>query len=83
MLTLPHWACSDSPHITSIRERITAGRSGDPISADTLRKLLIDNQATIDEAVAAESGLLTHFEVSRGDHCPCIAVLICSRIYDW
>lgn len=54
----------DSPHVTSIRERISAGSSGEPVSAISLRKLLTDVQAIIDENVAAESGLLTHFEVS-------------------
>lgn len=53
-----------SPHVTSIRERITAGRSGSPISSNALSKLVTDLQATVDEAVAEESGLLTHFEVS-------------------
>lgn len=52
-----------SPHVTSIRERITAGKNEGPISANSLKKLMNDLQATIDEAIAEESGLLTHFEV--------------------
>ncbi|KAG0614845.1 hypothetical protein M758_6G208300, partial [Ceratodon purpureus] len=52
-----------SPHVTSIRERISAGNSGEPVSAISLRKLMTDVQAIIDEAVAAESSSPTHFEV--------------------
>lgn len=72
------WSCFRSPHIKSIRERITAGKSGEPITAEALQKLLKDVQATLDESVAAESGSLTHFEVSPGDYNPCSVILTSS-----
>ncbi|CAK9275710.1 unnamed protein product [Sphagnum jensenii] len=52
-----------SPHLTSIRERITAGKTGDPISDEMLLELFSNLRANLDKAIAAEPGTLTHFEV--------------------
>jgi folylpolyglutamate synthase/dihydropteroate synthase len=56
-----------SPHLTSIRERITAGQTGDPISDEMLVELFSNLHANLEKAIAAEPGTLTHFEVSPGD----------------
>ncbi|CAK9232102.1 unnamed protein product [Sphagnum troendelagicum] len=52
-----------SPHLTSIRERITAGKTGDPISDEMLVELFSNLHANLEKAIAAEPGTLTHFEV--------------------
>lgn len=57
-----------SPHLTSIRERITAGKTGDPISDEMLVELFSNLHANLEKAIAAEPGTLTHFEVSPGSH---------------
>ncbi|XP_078439408.1 folylpolyglutamate synthetase family protein isoform X2 [Wolffia australiana] len=52
-----------SPHVRTIRERMSLGRSGNYVSAKTLRNLFYDVKRIIDESVKSENGLLTHFEV--------------------
>ncbi|KAI5074185.1 hypothetical protein GOP47_0010146 [Adiantum capillus-veneris] len=52
-----------SPHIMSIHERIVAGKSEDPITPDAFQKLFEDNRKILEEAIAAEQGALTYFEV--------------------
>ncbi|KAJ7535952.1 hypothetical protein O6H91_12G051700 [Diphasiastrum complanatum] len=52
-----------SPHISSIRERIVAGKTGRPISAEALRDLLRAARGILDCAILKESGRLSHFEV--------------------
>uniref|UniRef100_A0A6N2ME49 Mur ligase C-terminal domain-containing protein n=1 Tax=Salix viminalis TaxID=40686 RepID=A0A6N2ME49_SALVM len=55
--------CYTSPHMMSIRERISLGQSGNPVSAKTLNKLFHMIKPKLDEAIQLENGSLTHFEV--------------------
>ncbi|GAB2221941.1 hypothetical protein Droror1_Dr00013137 [Drosera rotundifolia] len=55
--------CYTSPHFRSIRERMSLGRDGDPVSANVLSSLFNRIKKTLDEAVEAEHGHLSHFEV--------------------
>ncbi|GJN35560.1 hypothetical protein PR202_gb24348 [Eleusine coracana subsp. coracana] len=55
--------CYSSPHLLSIRERISIGNHGAPVSAGLLRDLFDDAKNTIDESIESENGALTHFEV--------------------
>lgn len=52
-----------SPHIQTIRERVSVGRSGDPVSVKTLNSLFQRIKKVLDQAVQFESGRLSHFEV--------------------
>lgn len=52
-----------SPHVQTIRERITLGISGEPVSAKTLSNHFQSIQTIIDHAVQLENHLLSHFEV--------------------
>ncbi|KAG0450745.1 hypothetical protein HPP92_026544 [Vanilla planifolia] len=55
--------CYTSPHLLSIRERISLGRNGDPVSADEIRNLFYDVKGILDLSIELEGGTLTHFEV--------------------
>ncbi|KAL7612096.1 dihydrofolate synthetase isoform X1 [Lactuca sativa] len=55
--------CYTSPHIKTIRERITLGRLGDPVSAKTVNSLFQRIKLVLDQAVQLEKGHLSHFEV--------------------
>ncbi|PRQ60339.1 putative dihydrofolate synthase [Rosa chinensis] len=55
--------CYTSPHIRTIRERITLGRSGEPVSAKALNSLFQENKETLDRAMKVENGYISHFEV--------------------
>ncbi|KAD7480492.1 hypothetical protein E3N88_03628 [Mikania micrantha] len=57
--------CYTSPHIKTIRERITLGKQqlGHPVSPKALSSLFQRIKATLDQAVQLEQGHLTHFEV--------------------
>ncbi|XVF53447.1 hypothetical protein PTKIN_Ptkin05aG0100100 [Pterospermum kingtungense] len=55
--------CYSSPHILSIRERMSVGRMGKPVSSKTLSCLFHRIKQRLDEAVVLENGCLTHFEV--------------------
>nr|XP_043631509.1 dihydrofolate synthetase-like [Erigeron canadensis]XP_043631510.1 dihydrofolate synthetase-like [Erigeron canadensis] len=55
--------CYTSPHIKTIRERITVGRLGDPVSASALNSLFQKIKVVLDQAVQIEMGHLSHFEV--------------------
>ncbi|CAN0891799.1 Dihydrofolate synthetase [Linum grandiflorum] len=55
--------CYTSPHIMSIRERMTIGKSSDPVSAKSLDRLFRKIKGRLDEAVRLENGCLTHFEI--------------------
>ncbi|XP_024441891.2 dihydrofolate synthetase isoform X2 [Populus trichocarpa] len=55
--------CYTSPHMMSIRERISLGQSGNPVSTKTLNKLFHMIKPKLDEAIQLENGSLTHFEV--------------------
>ncbi|KAI3720622.1 hypothetical protein L2E82_31613 [Cichorium intybus] len=55
--------CYTSPHIKTIRERITLGKLGDPVSAKTVDSLFQRIKLVLDQAVHLEKGHLSHFEV--------------------
>ncbi|THU53531.1 hypothetical protein C4D60_Mb10t15380 [Musa balbisiana] len=55
--------CYTSPHLLSIRERISVGRSGDPVSAGLLKKVFCEVKEIIDQSIEQEKGALSHFEV--------------------
>ncbi|XVE64334.1 hypothetical protein DITRI_Ditri07aG0093400 [Diplodiscus trichospermus] len=55
--------CYTSPHILSIRERMSVGRVGKPVSSKTLSSLFRGIKHSLDEAIVLENGCLTHFEV--------------------
>uniref|UniRef100_A0ACD5X2L5 Uncharacterized protein n=1 Tax=Avena sativa TaxID=4498 RepID=A0ACD5X2L5_AVESA len=55
--------CYSSPHLLTIRERISVGERGGPVSAALLRDLFDQAKEAIDESVESEDGALTHFEV--------------------
>lgn len=52
-----------SPHIQTIRERMTLGKFGKPVSARQLNRIFAMNKEVLDQAVELESGCLSHFEV--------------------
>ena len=53
-----------SPHIQTIRERISLGRFGEPVSAKTLNCLFLQIKKILDQAIEHENGRISHFEVS-------------------
>ncbi|CAL9120943.1 unnamed protein product [Musa acuminata var. zebrina] len=55
--------CYTSPHLLSIRERISVGRGGDPVSAGLLKKVFCEAKEIIDQSIEQEKGALSHFEV--------------------
>ncbi|KAK4487342.1 hypothetical protein RD792_006044 [Penstemon davidsonii] len=55
--------CYTSPHIQTIRERITLGRTGKPVSAKALISHFQKTKENLDTAVELEKGQLSHFEV--------------------
>ncbi|XP_019243918.1 PREDICTED: dihydrofolate synthetase [Nicotiana attenuata] len=55
--------CYTSPHIQTIRERITLGRWGEPISAKALNHHFKRRREVLERAVKLENGCLSHFEV--------------------
>ncbi|KAL9255143.1 Dihydrofolate synthetase-like protein [Drosera capensis] len=55
--------CYTSPHVRTIRERMPLGRDGDPVSANALSSLFNRIKKVLNEAVEAEHGHLSHFEV--------------------
>lgn len=54
-----------SPHIQTIRERMTLGKFGEPVSAGQLNQIFKRNKEVLDQAVEFECGHLSHFEVSN------------------
>lgn len=54
--------CYTSPHIQTIRERISIGRLSEPVSAKSLNCLFQRIKTILDEAVELENGI-SHFEV--------------------
>ncbi|TVU48923.1 hypothetical protein EJB05_00208 [Eragrostis curvula] len=54
--------CYSSPHLLTIRERISVGNGG-PVPVGLLRDLFDEAKDTIDESIVSENGTLTHFEV--------------------
>uniref|UniRef100_A0A7C9EV38 Dihydrofolate synthase n=1 Tax=Opuntia streptacantha TaxID=393608 RepID=A0A7C9EV38_OPUST len=55
--------CYTSPHIRTIRERMSVGTEGEPVSANDLYFLFHRIKKILDQAVADENGRLSHFEV--------------------
>nr|CAD1843305.1 unnamed protein product [Ananas comosus var. bracteatus] len=55
--------CYTSPHLLTIRERISLGRNGDPVSAELLRDTFHGAKGVLDQSIELENGALTHFEV--------------------
>lgn len=55
--------CYTSPHIRTIRERISIGRLGEPVSAESLIFVFHKIKEILDQAIEQEHGCLSHFEV--------------------
>ncbi|VFQ72671.1 unnamed protein product [Cuscuta campestris] len=55
--------CYTSPHIKTIRERITLGRHGEPVCAKVLNGHFQMVRRVLERAVELENGCLSHFEV--------------------
>ncbi|XP_065626274.1 dihydrofolate synthetase [Quercus suber] len=55
--------CYSSPHIQTIRERISLGRFGEPVSAKTLNCLFLQIKKILDQAMKHENGHISHFEI--------------------
>ncbi|KAL4594902.1 hypothetical protein ACB092_12G052900 [Castanea dentata] len=55
--------CYSSPHIQTIRERISLGRFGEPVSAKTLNCLFLQIKKILDQAIEHENGRISHFEI--------------------
>ncbi|KAL6581456.1 hypothetical protein OROMI_007379 [Orobanche minor] len=55
--------CYTSPHIRTIRERITLGTAGEPVSLKALSSHFHRIKENLDMAVKLEKGHLSHFEV--------------------
>ncbi|TVU26982.1 hypothetical protein EJB05_29560 [Eragrostis curvula] len=55
--------CYSSPHLLTIRERISVGKDGGPVSVGLLRDLFDEAKDLIDKSIVLENGALTHFEV--------------------
>ncbi|GMN44459.1 hypothetical protein TIFTF001_013662 [Ficus carica] len=51
------------PHIQTIRERISFGRLGEPVSAKSLNDLFHRSKKIINKAMELENGRISHFEV--------------------
>lgn len=52
-----------SPHVRTIRERITLGKSAEPVSAQALNHHFQSIKTVLQKAVELESRHLSHFEV--------------------
>ncbi|XP_021616708.1 dihydrofolate synthetase isoform X2 [Manihot esculenta] len=55
--------CYTSPHIMTIRERMSMGKFGEPVSAMVLNCHFHQIRQKLDEAIRLENGCLSHFEV--------------------
>lgn len=55
--------CYSSPHIQTIRERISLGRFGEPVSAKALNCLFLQIKKILDQAMEHENGHISHFEI--------------------
>ncbi|KAF8118579.1 hypothetical protein N665_0004s0060 [Sinapis alba] len=56
--------CYSSPHILSIKERISC--NGEPVSASTLNDLFYSIRPIIQQSIQEEDGSLSHFEILTG-----------------
>ncbi|KAH0972634.1 hypothetical protein GBA52_024790, partial [Prunus armeniaca] len=57
--------CYTSPHIQTIREYISLGRFGEPVSAKALSSLFRRIKKILDLAVEVENGFMSHFGLER------------------
>nr|XP_017218991.1 PREDICTED: dihydrofolate synthetase isoform X2 [Daucus carota subsp. sativus] len=55
--------CYTSPHIHSIRERISVGKISEPVSARSLNLLFQRSKMMLDQAIEKEDKRISHFEV--------------------
>ncbi|XP_031500277.1 dihydrofolate synthetase isoform X3 [Nymphaea colorata] len=55
--------CYTSPHLRSIRERMSLGSNGEIVSVETLNNLFYGVKSIVDQSIQLEKGSLTHFEV--------------------
>ncbi|KAJ1281972.1 hypothetical protein BS78_03G014100 [Paspalum vaginatum] len=55
--------CYSSPHLLTIRERISVGNNGGPVPVGLLSDIFDEAKEAIDESIGLENGALTHFEV--------------------
>ncbi|WVZ72851.1 hypothetical protein U9M48_021247 [Paspalum notatum var. saurae] len=55
--------CYSSPHLLTIRERISVGNNGCPVPVELLSDIFYEAKEAIDESIEFENGALTHFEV--------------------
>ncbi|XP_042379239.1 dihydrofolate synthetase-like [Zingiber officinale] len=55
--------CYTSPHLLSVRERISVGKSGNPVSAILLQELFQEAKGILDQLIIKENEALSHFEV--------------------
>ncbi|EEF48993.1 tetrahydrofolylpolyglutamate synthase, putative [Ricinus communis] len=55
--------CYTSPHIVTIRERMSIGKLGKPVSPMALNSHFHQIRQKLDEAIQLENGCLSHFEV--------------------
>lgn len=62
---LVHFICS--PHLLTVRERISLGRNGEPVSAESLIYHFHRVKKILDQSVDLENGSLSHFEVFVGE----------------
>ncbi|BAB08519.1 folylpolyglutamate synthase-like protein [Arabidopsis thaliana] len=56
--------CYSSPHILSIKERISC--NGEPVSASTLNDLFYSVKPILEQSIQEENGSLSHFEILTG-----------------
>uniref|UniRef100_A0A1J3JAN4 Folylpolyglutamate synthase n=1 Tax=Noccaea caerulescens TaxID=107243 RepID=A0A1J3JAN4_NOCCA len=56
--------CYSSPHILSIKERMSC--NGDPVSASTLNDVFNSIKPILDQSIQEENGSLSHFEILTG-----------------
>lgn len=55
--------CYTSPHVLTIRERISLGRNGDNVSVESLINEFQQVKHILDKSIELEDGSLSHFEV--------------------
>ncbi|XXG71362.1 hypothetical protein AAC387_Pa07g0634 [Persea americana] len=55
--------CYTSPNLLTVRERISLGRNGEPVSAESLIYHFHRVKKILDQSVDLENGSLSHFEV--------------------
>ncbi|KAK1321514.1 Folylpolyglutamate synthase [Acorus calamus] len=55
--------CYTSPHLLTIRERISLGRGGEPVSAVALNGIFHQVRGILDRSIEMENKALSHFEI--------------------